>query len=40
MREMLQIKPEHKYLEVAERIEALIERQILKWATSCFLYAP
>jgi DNA-binding transcriptional MocR family regulator len=30
MREMLQIKPEHKYLEVAERIEALIERQILK----------
>lgn len=30
MGETLQIKSEHKYLEVAERIEALIERQILK----------
>lgn len=30
MGETLQLKSEHKYLEVAERIETLIERQILK----------
>lgn len=27
---MLDVKPEHKYIEVAERIEALIEKQVLK----------
>jgi DNA-binding transcriptional MocR family regulator len=30
MNDTLDIRPEHKYLEVAERIEALIEKKILK----------
>ena len=30
MNDTLEIKPEHKYLEVADRIEALIEKKILK----------
>ena len=30
MNEMLEIKPDHKYVDVADRIEALIEKRILK----------
>src|SRR5688572_6426990 len=30
MNDVAELKPEHKYLEVAERIEALIEKKILK----------
>jgi DNA-binding transcriptional MocR family regulator len=30
MKDIAELKPEHKYIEVADRIEALIEKQILK----------
>lgn len=30
MKEILEIKPDHKYVGVADRIETLIEKKILK----------